>query len=155
MHAKPMETARKAVALSVTVCGLGFATAVVVRCEGAAIVLLFGTLASLIAAFGLFVEYLVRATLEAHRGRAAAYQFTLAETMVTMAVLGLVLGVFRILGWCTIGLLIVVVPLLACGVEMVRLGRKKDDSPKTPDDEPVPAPAPNAALEQEREPTAT
>jgi hypothetical protein len=125
MYAKSIDTARKVVAFSFTVCGLGFAAAANTRHDEAMAVLGLGALLSLIAAFGLFVEYLVRARFESQRGRTAAFQFTLAEMMVLMVVVASVLGVFRVLGWSTIGVIILVVLLLACGVESVRLRPKE------------------------------
>jgi len=120
MYAERVDTMRKAVAVAFTVCGLGFAVSANVGPNVATTVLGLGALASLIAALGLFVEYLVRSRLEGRKGGVAAYQLTLAEMMVVIAAVALVLGVFRILGLATIVLLVDVVLLLACGLEMVR-----------------------------------
>ncbi len=79
-----------------------------------------GMAVSLIVAFALFVEYLVRVRIESRRSRQAWYQFSIVEVMVAMAIIGLILGVFRILGWITIGLLLLAVLLTACALESIR-----------------------------------
>lgn len=122
MYAKRIDTARKVVALSFAVCGLGFAASANTGPDEAMAVLGLGAILSLIAAFSLFVEYLVRARFESQSGRTSAFQFTLFEMMVSMVIVAVVLGVFRVLGWSTIGVIILVVLLLACAVESIRLG---------------------------------
>jgi len=124
MYAKKIDTARKVVAASFAFCGLGFAAAVNLRSEGAAAILALGAIASLLAAFSLFVEYLIRVRLESRKGRGAAFQFTVAKMMVLTAIVALVLGVFRVLGGSTIVLSIAAVLFLACGVELARLPSK-------------------------------
>jgi hypothetical protein len=79
-----------------------------------------GMAVSLIVAFALFVEYLVRVRIESRRSRQAWYQFSIVEVMVAMAIIGLILGVFRVLGWITIGLLLLAVLLVACVLESIR-----------------------------------
>jgi hypothetical protein len=79
-----------------------------------------GMAVSLIVAFALFVEYLVRVCIESRRSRRALYQFSIVEIMIATAIIGLVLGVFRILGWITIGLLLLAVLLIACALESIR-----------------------------------
>src|SRR5690349_21348075 len=106
MYAKHIDNVRKVVAASFAVCGLGFAAAANIGSEFALAALGIGALLSLFAAFGLFVEYLVRARMEAQASRGTAYQFTLAELMQLMVVVAVVLGIFRVLGWLTVGLLI-------------------------------------------------
>src|SRR5262245_39964873 len=109
MYAKHIDNVRKVVAASFAVCGLGFAAALNVGSESAAGALGIGALLSLFSAFGLFVEYLVRARMEAQSTRGAAYQFTLAELMQLMVVVAIVLGVFRVLGWYTVGAVILAI----------------------------------------------
>ena len=118
MYAECINTVRKAVAFAFGVFGLGFAASSNTGHYVATTILELGALVSLIAAFGLFVEYLVRLRLEGRKTGVAPYQLTLAEMMAVIAVVALVLGVFRILGWATIVLLVVVVLLLACALEM-------------------------------------
>src|SRR6188768_4128359 len=103
MYAKHIDNVRKVVAASFAVCGLGFAAAVNVGNEPTAAVLGLGSLASLLTAFGLFIEYLVRVRIETRQSRGAAFQFTLSEMLLLMVVVAVVLGVFRVLGWYTVG----------------------------------------------------
>lgn len=129
-YTRRIDTARKAVAMSFAMCGLGL---VVIANLGRytrisigpvlgwlALMTALGMAASLIVAFALFVEYLVRARIESRRSRQALYQFSIVEVMVAMAIIGLILGVFRLLGWMTIGLLLLAVLLIACVLESIR-----------------------------------
>ena len=142
MYAQRIDTLRKAVAVAFALCGLGSVILGNARYDGASTVLGFGALLSLTAVFGFFVEYLVRSRWEGRRGKVAAYQLTLAEMMVVIAVVALVLAVFRVLGLATIAISVVVVMLLACGLELGRmrateekLGRASDEASRLSADE--------------------
>jgi MFS family permease len=129
-YTRRIDTARKAVAMSFAVCGLGLvvianiASSTPLSARPAlgwlAVMMGLGMAASLIVAFALFVEYLVRVRIESRRSRQAWYQFSIVEVMVAMAIIGLILGVFRVLGWITIGLLLLAVLLVACVLESIR-----------------------------------
>lgn len=129
-YIRRIDTARKAVAMSFAVYGLGLVVIAnlarytpnsarpALGCL--AVMMGLGMAASLIVAFALFVEYLVRVRIESRRSRQALYQFSIVDVMVAMAIIGLILGVFRLLGWITIGLSLLAVLLIACVLESIR-----------------------------------
>jgi hypothetical protein len=150
MYAKSTDTARIAGALSFAVCGFGFAAAVNYRPDEVMTVFALGALLSLIAAFSRFVEHLVRVWFESQADRRSAFQFTLFEMMVLMVVVAVVRGLFRVLGWSTIGVIILVVLLLSCCVESFRLRPKSDKVPKVMNNEPIPMSTADSATNRVR-----
>jgi hypothetical protein len=130
-YAQRIDRARKLVAILFGVCGPGFATCANTGYRLGADILGIGTVASLSAAFGLFVEYVVRARIETRKSGLAPYQFTIAETLVVTAGLALVLGLFRMWGVFAIAAVVLPTVIVACLVEGLRskhAGSRPDQS---------------------------
>jgi hypothetical protein len=119
MYAQRIDLARKAVAVLFGV--FGFAFVVCMNLQHAVGSIVFGlfTLASLITALGLFVEYLVRSWFETRRN-GAIRQFTIGQMLLAIAWLALLLGCWRVLGGATVLVLIGTFLLGVCWIEEVR-----------------------------------
>lgn len=125
-----IDSARKGVAVLFAVFGFGFAACVNLQFPTGAIILGVGALGCIAAAFGFFVEYLIRYWVETRKSKRAALQFTLTGMLAMMAIVASTLAVFRMLGTVTIVLLITVVIVLACSIEVVRRKHRNSRSGK-------------------------
>ena len=135
-YARWLDLARKTVAILFSACGLGCVVCANLGWELAAAIFSFGTLVCLIAAFGLFVEYLIRSWFETRRNGTKPYQFTLAEMLVATTATALVLGFFRLWGAAMVAVLVVIIIIAGCGIEFARRGRTSPRNPGSPTSQP-------------------
>lgn len=83
---------------------------------------------SLLAVFGLFVEYLVRVRIEKY-GRFGGLQLSLLEMILLTGIVSVFLGLFNFFGWDILAIIFFSVALLSCAVESVRIQRAKSALP--------------------------
>lgn len=125
MYANQIDKARKLVAILVGLFGFGFAVSMNLRFGFGGLVCGSVVAICLVATFCLAVEYLVRTWMETRQNRIAAYQITLLGMLTATAIVGLILAVFRVIGVGVVPVSIMVIVLLACGVESLRRCRSK------------------------------
>jgi hypothetical protein len=129
MYAKIINRFRTTIPFFMIFCGGGLVICVKLRCETAAMIFGMAIVASVITAFGLAVEYLVRAWLGRSGREMAWYQFSLGGLMVLTTFAAVLCGFAKIFGVGIIVHLAVVTVILACIVEGVMLSRKESPHP--------------------------
>ena len=124
-YARRIEIVRICVAVLFASFSTGLLVCANLRLRSEAVFFGYLALASLVAAFGLFVEYLVRSWIEIRRNGGAVFRFTLGELFILMAAIAVPLGLFRALGAMTIPVLVLSLVCAACGLETIRRKRSR------------------------------
>jgi hypothetical protein len=129
MYAKIIDRIRLAIPLVMIFCGGGLVICANLRFETAAMIFGMGVVASVVTAFGLSIEYLIRAWLGRPGREMAWYQFSLGGIMVLTTFAAVLCAFAQIFGAGIIVPLAVFTVILACVVEGIMLSRKESPHP--------------------------
>jgi hypothetical protein len=120
MYAKRIDTLRRIVAVTFAISLPGWVACVSLGLEAGTIVLGVSTAASLVVAFFLFLEYLIRSYVKARPKGLTGNQFTVAELLILVTLLAMSLSCYKVLGELFWPLALVLLIFVACTVEVIR-----------------------------------